>query len=250
MLIVTQCPGATHRGPWKRLTGALDEVPVLEAPAAPELPLRSGDGAAPGLATLETVRASRQQALAAAQRPSYTRRAAGSEKPRGLLTDATAGSGRGRDYGTLVHELFEARIDGHLPDDWKPLVKSRCEAADLPEKAADAAVRALQILEASALFADLQVANAVYTEIPFASASAAAVDLPTLTSGIIDLAYRDADGWHLVDYKTDVTTADEARQKGYLAQLNTYATYWEELTGEAVTSRSVYATQTGERVIS
>ena len=248
MLIVTQCPGATHRGPWKRLTGALDEVPMLEAPAAPELALRSGDGAAPGLATLETVRASRQQALAAAQRPSYTRRAAGSEKPRGLLTDATAGSGRGRDYGTLVHELFEARIDGHLPDDWKPLVTSRCQAADLSEKAADAAVRALQILEASALFADLQVAAAVYTEIPFASASVAA-DLPTLTSGIIDLAYRDADGWHLVDYKTDVTTADEARQKGYLAQLNTYATYWEELTGEAVASRSVYATQTGERVV-
>jgi len=110
-------------------------------------------------------------------------------------------------------------------------------------------VQALQGLEASALFADLQVAAAVHTEVPFASASAADADLPTLTSGIIDLAYRNTDGWHLVDYKTDVTTADEARQKGYFAQLDTYASYWEDLTGEATVSQSVYATQTGERLV-
>jgi len=46
-----------------------------------------------------------------------------------------------------------------------------------------------------------------------------------------------------------VTTADEARQKGYFAQLDTYASYWEDLTGEATVSQSVYATQTGERLV-
>jgi ATP-dependent helicase/nuclease subunit A len=248
MLIVTQSPGYTHRGPWKRLTAALDDVPALEAPAAPELPLQSGDGAAPGVASLQAVRDRRAQALATARHPSYARRAAGTEKPRGLLTDATAGGGQGRDYGTLVHELFEARIDGHLPDDWRALVANRCAAADLSEKTPDA-VQALQALEASTLFAELQAADAVYTEVPFASATAADPAPPTLISGIIDLAYRDADGWHLVDYKTDVTTADAARQKGYFAQLETYASYWEELTREAVVSQSVYATRTGERLV-
>jgi len=147
-----------------------------------------------------------------------------------------------------VHELFEARIDGHLPDDWTRLVENRCEAAGLSGKAPDA-VQALQALEASALFADLQVAEAAYTEVPFASATTSDAAPATLTSGIIDLVYRDADGWHLVDYKTDVTTADAARRKGYFAQLETYVSYWAELTGEAVVSQSVYATQTGERMV-
>ena len=248
MLIVTQCPGATHRGPWKRLTAALDAVPVLEAPEEVSVPTAARSNGQVPAQSLNEVRDARAQKLARSRSKSYNRDTVSSGKGRDMLADAGASRGEGRDYGTLVHELFEAAVEGHLPADAEPTVDTWRKARDLDADAGQKALSAVDGFRGSSLFQKLQQAEIVYTEVPFAL-SDDQNDKPLLLRGTIDLLYRDADGWHIVDYKTDITTEAEARRKRYFDQLDSYARYWEELTGEAVASRSLYATQTGEWVV-
>ncbi len=68
-------------------------------------------------------------------------------------------------------------------------------------------------------------------------------DVPVIISGTIDLAFKEADGWVIVDYKSD-RVEDE---KGihvlldvYLNQVKLYALVWEEITGEKVISAEIY----------
>jgi ATP-dependent helicase/nuclease subunit A len=243
MLIVTQSPGDTHRGPWKRLTAALDDVPALEAPEPHGKQLTLGANGEQPERTLDQVREQRRQQLARARVASYERATVSSEKGERTFADADAGRGKGRDYGTLVHNLLEAAVEDHLPANPEPTVETWLTKKDLDREAGRKAVSAVQRFRESALFRQAKSASVAYTEVPFAVSETG--DAVRLLRGTIDLIYRDSDGWHIVDYKTDITTEAEARRKGYFDQLSTYARYWEELTGEAVASRSVYATQTG-----
>jgi ATP-dependent helicase/nuclease subunit A len=74
--------------------------------------------------------------------------------------------------------------------------------------------------------------------------SAAPSELPTVLEGVIDLAFREADGWVVADYKTDVGTDPEfaARAAAYRRQVELYARAWSALTGEPVKERILFFT--------
>jgi ATP-dependent helicase/nuclease subunit A len=57
--------------------------------------------------------------------------------------------------------------------------------------------------------------------------------------GVIDLAFRDAGGWVLVDYKSDREGRHlgEERMARYHAQVNLYAACWSRMTGETVSEK-------------
>jgi ATP-dependent helicase/nuclease subunit A len=62
--------------------------------------------------------------------------------------------------------------------------------------------------------------------------------------GVIDLAFREKDGWVIADYKTDIGTDPEfpARKEAYRRQVDLYADAWSRLTGERVKERVLYFT--------
>jgi hypothetical protein len=62
--------------------------------------------------------------------------------------------------------------------------------------------------------------------------------------GVIDLAFREADGWVIADYKTDVGTDPDfgARVEAYRLQVDLYAQAWTHLTGEHVKERVLFFT--------
>jgi ATP-dependent exoDNAse (exonuclease V) beta subunit len=62
--------------------------------------------------------------------------------------------------------------------------------------------------------------------------------------GVIDLAFREADGWVIADYKTDVGTDPDfaARKVAYRRQVELYAEAWAALTGEPVKERVLFFT--------
>ena len=46
--------------------------------------------------------------------------------------------------------------------------------------------------------------------------------MPNVLSGTIDLVFNDADGWRLVDYRTDADVDSETLQAGYTDQIAAY----------------------------
>jgi ATP-dependent helicase/nuclease subunit A len=65
--------------------------------------------------------------------------------------------------------------------------------------------------------------------------------------GVIDLAFREPDGWVVADYKTDVGTDPEfaVREAAYRRQVDLYAEAWERLSGERVKERVLFFTTQG-----
>jgi ATP-dependent helicase/nuclease subunit A len=62
--------------------------------------------------------------------------------------------------------------------------------------------------------------------------------------GVIDLAFREGDGWVVADYKTDVGTDPDfpGRLASYRRQVELYADAWSRLTGEPVKERVLFFT--------
>ena len=70
-------------------------------------------------------------------------------------------------------------------------------------------------------------------EVPFAVRVPGNDGPPTILHGVIDLAFRTADGWELADYKTDQVDA-EALAGLYGDQIRQYARHWAAVTGTPV----------------
>jgi len=69
----------------------------------------------------------------------------------------------------------------------------------------------------------------------------------TVLEGVVDLAFREAGGWVIADYKTDVGTDPtfDARTESYRKQVELYAEAWTRLTGEPVKERVLFYTAQG-----
>ena len=63
----------------------------------------------------------------------------------------------------------------------------------------------------------------------------------TLLQGVIDCAFREGDGWILVDYKTDRFDDEDAFRERYAMQLEWYARALERITGQPVKEMWLYA---------
>jgi ATP-dependent helicase/nuclease subunit A len=62
---------------------------------------------------------------------------------------------------------------------------------------------------------------------------------------VVDLAFAEADGWVLVDYKTDAVDSMAALVAKYGAQLRSYAACWEAASGARVKELGIYSTRLG-----
>jgi ATP-dependent helicase/nuclease subunit A len=83
-------------------------------------------------------------------------------------------------------------------------------------------------------------------EVPF-TLQRAGNALPSYLEGVIDLAFAEADGWVVVDYKTDRGTDPDfpERRNAYRTQLALYGDAWQELTGERVKERLLWFVRSG-----
>jgi ATP-dependent exoDNAse (exonuclease V) beta subunit len=63
--------------------------------------------------------------------------------------------------------------------------------------------------------------------------------------GLMDLAFRDAAGWHVIDYKTDQATLAQLVER-YGEQARTYAALLGRLTGVPIAYSGLYGVRAGE----
>ncbi len=156
-------------------------------------------------------------------------------------------TGRGMSWGRVLHRLLEALMrDGEL--DVRAyavnlLAEEERSAGDLEE-----IVRTVETVRASELWRRAAAAPRRLVEVPFAlmvrREELGIADGPaeTLLQGAVDLVFEDADGWTLVDYKSD-TVGDNLDElvRFYTPQIAIYRRYWERLTGRPTRAGLLFA---------
>lgn len=187
----------------------------------------------------------RRAQVAAAAKATYRRSTVTGEKEAPpTLEDGVPG--KGRDFGSIVHIVFEDAILDRLPGDPKPYVRSLCAAADLDEQAASDILAMLRSFRSSELWQEIESADEVYTEVPVGILEEEPGDVPVLVRGKIDLIYRRGSSWTIVDFKTDVDASTgqlPLELSHYARQVQRYAAYWQQVADQPVGGVALYGTK-------
>lgn len=150
------------------------------------------------------------------------------------------------DLGVIMHSLLEAAYDEEqLTALARQLLPEHGLSVDMAEVLAAKAVR----VRKSALWKRAETALHCFREVPFTVTGDE--DGTVLQRGVIDLVFKENDGWIIVDYKSDHISkyADiQAAAKRHAPQLNAYAKAWEKAVGEPVIDAVVYFVHEQESV--
>jgi ATP-dependent helicase/nuclease subunit A len=256
VLVIGRFAGTQRRRsrPWEPFEAHLAGVPELVVPAAAApAPARAVDARPESRAADAAARAASH---AAACQPSWRAEAvtdATRHHPGAAASPDDAGAAdRGRDWGTLVHALLEHAMRGPRRDReslerlavWLVSHKDRTELRGVVPQALDTVERVM----ASPVWKRALAAEERLVEVPFAvcrEESGTAV----VTQGVIDLVYRTAEGWELLDYKTDDPAGRlEALVEVYRPQVGAYAGHWTALTGEKPVRVGIFFVRSGNVV--
>ncbi|MCC7263378.1 MAG: UvrD-helicase domain-containing protein [Candidatus Latescibacteria bacterium] len=213
LLVVSCYEGKTDAGPWAALYPALERVPALpvyEVPRPDLAPAVVWDWAA----------------LAQQRRERWVRAAQPSSQPWPCPGEQSR-------YGGLVCQLLGAIVEGRLPEEPGQYLEQMLGEAGLPADQRGRLEQVLATFRASALWAEVQVAAEAYTEVQFAAPE----DGQGGVRGTLDLVFRVAGGWKIVDYQNETQSERAALEAGVRA--------WQKLAGEPVVARGVWHPETG-----
>jgi ATP-dependent helicase/nuclease subunit A len=231
------------RSPWEPFYAWRDELceqlDLIPEPPEERAPLQLAAGAMGArIAALEQERAGRTS-------PSYEITSVSKLVKHDTSIFAVDTGGLGRAWGNAVHQALEAAQRGAGEH-----IRAMCRAAlldnDLPVRDdgepddLEDLIALIEGVRPSDTWQRAQAAEARLVEAPFA----VSIDErgSVLVEGVIDLAFREPDGWVIVDYKTDMVAEGdnlEARRKQYRDQVDAYAAYFERITGAPVKERQI-----------
>lgn len=162
---------------------------------------------------------------------------------------------RGMTWGNVVHRVLEAINKGISEDDRDILVENLLKEHGRPAEEKEKVLNLINEIKESDFWKDLQKADNKFVEVPF-SIRLKPSDLGypdkedmVILSGIIDLIYKNEEGWIIVDYKTDDISKDkDSFIEYYTPQVRTYCKYWEKVTGEKVAKAGLFFTHSKEFV--
>jgi ATP-dependent helicase/nuclease subunit A len=172
---------------------------------------------------------------------------------------------RGTEWGSVVHDTLEAAANGATIDALRSMARGLLISAERPvgtdgEPAElDELIGIVESVLRSDLWQRAQRADIRQVEVPFAlrlteaesvSFGVTAAAPVEIIDGRIDLVFRDAGGWTIVDYKSDAagSSIPGVLLARYGEQVRLYAEAWQRLTGEAVTERVLLFTADGTTV--
>lgn len=172
-------------------------------------------------------------------------------------------SGGGPDWGIVIHKVFEKLVDGTKDLDFE--AKFALEENGQPAERLKEVIKTVESFKQTNLWNRITNAMEKYTEVPFSMQvmpnnplytsfiKVEKTNVPTILSGVIDLAFKDRDGsWVIVDYKTDRVQTDDdlnAMLEYYSSQVKIYCGVWKQLIGEQRVKGEVYFTQMNETMV-
>ena len=243
-LVVAHHAKQNNRSPWSALQSNLesvDEFPEAESIAvAPSAPIKLGDD-------WDTAVRNVDQRWQHVVQPTYATQAIKAtaiivdDKPYGDQADGMA-------WGNVVHQLFEVIMNQDDEPDLEPLALSLLSQEQLETSSLNDLIDTVTTVKRSEIWKRARAADERLTEVPIAWLTDD--DLPTITRGVIDLAFRKGDHWVIVDYKSERIDESQAEALAayYRPQLQAYVAAWEKLTGEQVGESGILLTHTGQFV--
>lgn len=143
------------------------------------------------------------------------------------------------DFGEIMHSLLATGGDA---EGLTELAAQLLPEYGLPSGMAGELVAKAAGVRRSDIWRRAEASAHCFREVPFTVAGRGG-EMTALQRGVIDLVFREEDGWIIVDYKSDriAKHADirEAAQR-HASQLNAYAKAWEKAIGEKVIDAIVY----------
>lgn len=254
-LVVAQCVRSNSKGPvadrsaWSPLAPLLDSLATqLElpnsAPAGRRRVTRSIADVERAIAQVETRRrAADLQSLRVTTVTASAREAPDASRPREAdRADARldggedgGGGGLGRDWGRAVHRALQAMGLGRSGEALTSFLRAVAREERLTADDVNRLESLLDDVQRSAAWQRLMARGAPHFELPVMR-SVRDGERELITHGVIDAAAVGADGWLVVDWKTDAV--DDAtwaeRLAKYTRQLGAYQTIMASLTGAAV----------------
>ncbi len=209
----------------------------------------------PDLSRLDAVRAAAAERAAALARPSYRveRATAGSVPPALLPAGEAEEAGEAAErlvpadqaaaYGEVLHRALALPAGAGGMWGTREAVEALLREFDLPPELAPEVEETVRRVRASAVWRKAAESGRMLQEVPFTLYSEGAEgDAPSFLRGVIDLVFRNATGWTVVDFKSDAVgpSALAAAASRHGPQLRAYAAAWEQLTGEQVTETGIY----------
>ncbi|MCC7334623.1 MAG: UvrD-helicase domain-containing protein [Pirellulaceae bacterium] len=229
---------------WASLYSYLDKAPALEIPERD--PPMFGDATA--IVDANTI--SQEQITAkwsATLTPSYAITTAKKLGLKGKTRPSWEVSGDyGHAWGSAVHELLE--ICHKSPTvDLRATALRLVKEYDLGIHRVDEVVTTAQSVAKSEIWNRAQASARCYSELPFET-TATVVGMPTIIRGIIDLIFEEANGWVIVDYKTDDLNPKDVQEatEFYRGQLEQYSYYWQDMTSLPIAEMGLYFTRTSD----
>ncbi len=153
---------------------------------------------------------------------------------------------RGYAWGGAVHGTLAAAAAGLAGEALELAARALLVEHERPRDERGAPIELDELMalvarvRASELWRRAERTDARQSEVPFAlERPERGSGVRRLVEGVIDLAFREPDGWVIVDYKTDVGDDPDfpRRRRAYRRQVDLYAKCWETLTGEPVKER-------------
>ena len=135
------------------------------------------------------------------------------------------GRPHGSRFGSIVHEVLAVVPFDATADVIAQLAQAQATMAGAPSEERDACIVAVETALAHPLMRRAARSLRCRRESPIVHALADG----TLAEGIIDLVFREAQGWCVVDFKTDI---GEMLDPAYTAQVNLYSRAVSAATGE------------------
>jgi ATP-dependent helicase/nuclease subunit A len=234
-LLVVSRPekGGGKNRPWQMIEPYLAKVPRLAIPPLPlPLPLTRPELSPGTRAAARQAREARIETLGEASWQvesvtGTTHRAGPYGHP--LQEGRTREPDTGMAWGSLIHFLLEHAMRGPEPDrahlerlaTWFAFDKTELRRV-IPE-----ALDTVERVMTAEFWREAQAADERAVEVPFAVRVGDAGASPTLLHGVIDLAFKTAAGWTLIDYKTDQLVGDvDLLAARYAPQIRAYADHW------------------------
>jgi ATP-dependent helicase/nuclease subunit A len=146
----------------------------------------------------------------------------------------------GQAWGTLVHGLLEhaMRHKTTTRDDLRRLAMWLTVEEPQLRLVIDEALDTVGVVARGEFWAEAKAAAECHEEAPFAVRETAQ-GVPAVLTGVIDLVHRTAEGWKIVDYKTDRDGAAGLDAK-YARQVAEYARAWQSFVVEKVAAELVW----------
>jgi ATP-dependent helicase/nuclease subunit A len=258
-LVIARNGAYPDRSPWSRFDPWLDRL-GLALPLAPaEAPERERLTAS-AAEILSQVRSAEAERAAAASPTfafeSVTQAAKGAEPvaEEPVRDSPPAGPDEapgGYEWGSAVHGVLEAAARGAAGERLHAVARSLLLELDRPVSNGeplelDKLIETVNRVRSHELWRRAMASGRYHAEVPFAVQRAEG-KTPVYLEGVIDLVFREPDGWVVVDYKTDKgdDPAFATRLPAYREQLRIYSRAWEELSGEPVKERRLWFVRTG-----